>query len=186
MPQPPGMSEFAARWIFGDGAPEGIPIGEDVLARMPEAAGPPSFLHEREEERRTAEEAASARRSQPVPRGHVEEIPAAFRLSGMPPSPRAAAAEQPPSDSAAMAAESVPAVSSGPPAAGPMPPIPAPSEQAPEASAPGVADPAGETSVSAGPEQLHEAPRACPRGSHSLRLAAAKRAGGSRERSAGA
>ena len=32
VPRPPGMSDFAARWLFGDGPPEGIPIaGEAAL-----------------------------------------------------------------------------------------------------------------------------------------------------------
>src|SRR5580765_8586468 len=74
IPRPPGMSEFAARWIFGDGPAEGIPIaGEAALADV----GPketPSFIVERDAAEARAAEAESARRSQPVQRGVVEEV----------------------------------------------------------------------------------------------------------------
>ncbi len=87
IPKPAGMSDFAARWIFGDGPAEGIPIaGEAALADMAPAERP-SFLVERDE--RTAKEtlaakAESERRSQPVPRGRVDEVTPGFRLARRP------------------------------------------------------------------------------------------------------
>ena len=85
LPRPPGMSEFAARWIFGDGPAEGIPIAGE--AAMPELAGEsekPSFLLDRDRKDEAAAAAEVARRAQPVQRGQVQEVPAGFRLSRRP------------------------------------------------------------------------------------------------------
>ena len=85
LPRPPGMSEFAARWIFGDGPAEGIPIAGE--AAMPELAGEsekPSFLLDRDKRDEAAAAAEVARRAQPVQRGQVQEVPAGFRLSRRP------------------------------------------------------------------------------------------------------
>lgn len=44
VPRPPGMSEFAARWLFGDGPPEGVPIDEaEALPTAPHAGEPPEL-----------------------------------------------------------------------------------------------------------------------------------------------
>src|SRR6516165_245181 len=94
LPRPPGMSEFTARWIFGDGPAEGIPIaGEAALADMvPARSEPPSFIVERDAAEARAAEAEASRRSQPVQRGVVEEVPkSGFRLARKP-----AAAPPPP------------------------------------------------------------------------------------------
>ncbi|MDX6631302.1 MAG: hypothetical protein QOH00_3548, partial [Gaiellales bacterium] len=41
---PEGMSDFASRWIFGDGPAEGTPLGDsEARAALARAAGPPSF-----------------------------------------------------------------------------------------------------------------------------------------------
>jgi hypothetical protein len=41
---PEGMSEFASRWIFGDGPAEGTPLGDsEARATLARASGPPSF-----------------------------------------------------------------------------------------------------------------------------------------------
>ncbi|HEY4349045.1 MAG TPA: hypothetical protein VGM80_15830, partial [Gaiellaceae bacterium] len=83
IPRPPGMSEFAARWIFGDGQPEGIPIaGEAALASM--TSGRPKFLEEQDAREAKIAEAQAAHRSQPVLRGQVDEVPAGFRLARKP------------------------------------------------------------------------------------------------------
>ncbi len=100
VPRPPGMSEFAARWIFGDGPPEGIPIaGEAALKELaPADKERPSFLVDRDQRVAREAEAAQAeveRRSQPVARGRVEEV-TSFKLSRRPaPVPPVAAAETP-------------------------------------------------------------------------------------------
>jgi len=80
---PPGMDEWAAEWIFGRGAVQGVPFDHAVLGRN-EDLGPPAFLEERWEQDRAAAEAEAARRAAPVPRGRVEEIPSAFKLSRKP------------------------------------------------------------------------------------------------------
>jgi hypothetical protein len=83
--RPPGMSEFAARWLFSDDPPEGIPFGDALaLTRLPrggEPAQPP---------RPPAgpQPVAAPRRRQgaPLPRGIIEEG-RGLRLSSMPPLP---------------------------------------------------------------------------------------------------
>ena len=41
---PEGMSDFASRWIFGDGRAEGTPLTESsAMATLAQATGPPSF-----------------------------------------------------------------------------------------------------------------------------------------------
>src|SRR6516165_4895406 len=123
VPRPPGMSEFAARWIFGDGLAEGIPIaGEAALADMvPTRTEPPSFIVERDAAEARAAEAEATRRSQPVQRGVVEEVPkSGFRLARKP-----AAAPPPPP----------------PPPAAEAPAPPAPPPAAPVAAPPPAAEP---------------------------------------------
>ena len=86
LPVPPGMSEFAARWIFGEGPVDGTPFAGGA-AFEPEAVGPPSFLARRvgDEPEQPEPPAAVASRG-PVARGRVEEV-AGFRLSSVPGSP---------------------------------------------------------------------------------------------------
>jgi hypothetical protein len=97
VPRPPGMSEFAARWIFGEGPAEGIPFGGGAaIADLAEASGPPSFLQEREDDA-TAPSAGPAAIIE-VPRGRVVEVPATFRLSRRPLEPVDAAAMPAPAD----------------------------------------------------------------------------------------
>ena len=79
---PPGMSEFAARWIFGDGAAGGIPIAASEPSTHRRSRGP-AVVPARAG--RGATHAPRRRRAsgdpEPVPRGHVEEVAASFRLS---------------------------------------------------------------------------------------------------------
>ena len=136
VPKPAGMSDFAARWIFGDGPPEGIPIaGEAALADMAPAERP-SFLVEKDE--RTAKEALAAkaeqdRRSQPVPRGRVDEVGpgSGFKLSRRP-APAPAVESPPPS----------PAAGEAPPAADDSPAVTPPEAESAQAPpAPAVPEP---------------------------------------------
>jgi hypothetical protein len=88
--RPPGMTEFAAQWIFGGDQPEGIPIDDERLAELSEPPGgmeKPAFLRELDDRRRLQEVAEAERRSKPVLRGQVHEVPPAFRLSGRRPAP---------------------------------------------------------------------------------------------------
>ena len=82
VPQPPGMSEFAARWLFGDGSPEGIPFGEGAaLDERPDLSGPPSFMVPTDE---PSDHGPPLQPDRPVPRGQVQEVPRSFRLSRTP------------------------------------------------------------------------------------------------------
>ncbi|HXB63721.1 MAG TPA: hypothetical protein VNV42_02485 [Solirubrobacteraceae bacterium] len=97
--RPDGMSEFAARWLFGDGPAEGIPFAGGAAVPAEAVSGPPAFLAGRSPTDRgaTAGSAAAARAARsasrtPAPRGRVhEERP--LRLSSTPPLARAADAE---------------------------------------------------------------------------------------------
>ena len=93
LPRPPGMSEFAARWIFGDGPAEGIPIaGESAIADLvPVPTERPSFIvdrtpprHERPRPRRRAARSPfnAARRGGPEGR-----VPARSQACGAAPAP---------------------------------------------------------------------------------------------------
>ena len=85
VPRPPGMSEFAARWIFGDGPPEGIPLhGEAALANI-STGERPSFLAEQDAREAQIAAAQAAFRAQPVVRGQVQEAsPSGFKLARKP------------------------------------------------------------------------------------------------------
>ena len=129
LPRPAGMSDFAARWIFGDGPPEGIPIaGEAAMADLVPSETP-SFILERDEQQEQSAERERERRSQPVPRGQIEEVrPTGFRLSRKPAVSPAAPAPTP-APAVESDAEPVPLPS-------PPPPEPPPAASLPEHSLP--------------------------------------------------
>jgi hypothetical protein len=96
--RPDGMSEFAAKWLFGDGPAEGIPFAGGAAVPAEAVSGPPAFLAGRSPtDRRAAGSATQGRGARsagrtPAPRGRVhEERP--LRLSSTPPLARAADAE---------------------------------------------------------------------------------------------
>jgi len=81
----PGMSDWAARWIFGGEAVEGVPFESALLAREPsEEPELPSFLVAKREQEETAAVAEAARRAAPIQRGRVEEVPTGFKLARKP------------------------------------------------------------------------------------------------------
>ncbi|HWE80174.1 MAG TPA: hypothetical protein VG265_00870, partial [Gaiellaceae bacterium] len=139
IPRPPGMSEFAARWIFGDGRPEGIPIaGEAALAGM--TTGRPAFLEEQDAREAQIAEAQAAFRAQPVMRGQVQEAtPGGFRLARKP-------VERP----------LEPPPLKAPPIEPPAPPATSSERVVEEVRAPGM--PARETPSTAAPEPASQAP----------------------------
>jgi hypothetical protein len=81
----PGLSEFAARWLFGDGPPDGIPFSDAAaqaaLASISSETGLPSFLED--EEAPLGEDVDRAPRLRRVTRGRVDEI-SSYRLSRTP------------------------------------------------------------------------------------------------------
>jgi len=83
-----GLSEFATRWMFGDGVAEGVPFAGGAAADYSR----PSFLE-------PAAEPAQAPRPAVAPgmqtRSAVEEVGPRFRLSRTPPPPPAAPEPQP-------------------------------------------------------------------------------------------
>jgi hypothetical protein len=80
-----GLSEFAARWLFGDGPPDGIPFSDAAaqaaLASISSETGLPSFLED--EEASPGEDVNRASRLLRVTRGRVDEI-SSYRLSRTP------------------------------------------------------------------------------------------------------
>jgi hypothetical protein len=142
LPRPAGMSEFAARWIFGDGPPEGIPIaGEAAMAELVPSETP-SFIVERDEQEAQAAERDRERRSQPAPRGQIEEVrPAGFRLSRKPAVPPPVPARAPDADPIAL-----PPVSDDEPI--PLPAAP----RAPEPTSPSVSVPEPKLDAGYSPE----------------------------------
>ncbi|HXA55565.1 MAG TPA: hypothetical protein VNV37_11895, partial [Solirubrobacteraceae bacterium] len=77
------MSEFAARWLFGNGTPEGVPFAGGA-ALGEQSSGPPAFLTRRAAAGVPAERRARTVSRAPAPRGRVhEERP--LRLSATPP-----------------------------------------------------------------------------------------------------
>jgi hypothetical protein len=81
-----GLSEFAARWLFGDGPPEGIPFSDAAaqaaLARMSHEAALPSFL-QKSDDTEVATDGDEGERQFPIARGRVEEV-SSYRLSRTP------------------------------------------------------------------------------------------------------
>ena len=114
--RPPGLSDFAARWLFGDGLPEGTPFSDAVaqaaLARTSDDAGLPPLLDEGNEEARVAAQPDAARRLPPAARGRVEEV-SSFKLSRMPRSDRPSELV-PPDSEAELEIETEPAVAPEP------------------------------------------------------------------------
>jgi hypothetical protein len=123
VPRPPGMTEFAAEWIFGDGPPQGIPFAGGLgLAGVEDATGPPSFLEQAEEPEHRSDAAEPPASS--VKHSPIEEFTPAFRLSRKPTAPALSGPES--------SAEAV-----APPAAGAEPMIDEPGPtRAEEAEAP--------------------------------------------------
>jgi hypothetical protein len=82
---PPGMSEFAARWIFEDGPAEGTPFAGGASIGEDDAMRPPAFLDGPgvEAPQESATPAPSHRLARDVSRGKVEEI-SSFRLARSP------------------------------------------------------------------------------------------------------
>jgi hypothetical protein len=78
-----GMSDFAARWLFGDGQVEGTPFASGAAVPREQAGQLPSFLAARGRSP-ALPEAAAARRSTPAVRGQVREGQP-VRLSPVPP-----------------------------------------------------------------------------------------------------
>jgi hypothetical protein len=139
LPRPPGMSEFAARWIFGDGPAEGIPLhGEAALANITTGERP-SFLAEQDAREAQIAEAQAAFRSQPVVRGQVQEAsPAGFKLARKP--------VERPAEPPAVSARAVPTTSERVieeirPASMPQPAWPEPLAPEPVAEEPGPSTP---------------------------------------------
>ncbi|MGN6378323.1 MAG: hypothetical protein ACTHNU_05180 [Gaiellales bacterium] len=139
LPAPPGMSDFAARWIFGDGPVEGLPFA--AAAMHAETGGErsrPSFLSPPPPE--TPPPAPERTERTAGPRPPIEEI-GRYRLSarrpGSPPAParvaRSAAETPSPAEPAqsvsvpaAAAPDREPAPPAGPPDAGDEDARPAP------------------------------------------------------------
>jgi hypothetical protein len=67
-----GMSDFAARWLFGDGQVEGTPFASGAAIPREQAAQLPSFLAARDRSP-APPEAGAATRSTPAVRGQVQE-----------------------------------------------------------------------------------------------------------------
>ena len=80
------LSDFAQRWLFGDGEVEGTPVVPGAPPPGTEDDPRPSFLREQHARSEAAEAAAEARRQAPQPRGQVlEASPGGFRLASRPP-----------------------------------------------------------------------------------------------------
>jgi hypothetical protein len=76
---PPGMSEFAARWIFGQGPAEGIPFAGGAAIGS-EQVGAPTFLRRAQDEAMSEPAAPPGRAQRPATRAPIEEF-GVFRLS---------------------------------------------------------------------------------------------------------
>src|SRR5690348_7051716 len=80
------LSDFAQRWLFGDGEVEGTPVVPGAPPPGTDQDPRPSFLREQDARSAAAAAAAEARRQAPQPRGQVmEQSPGGFRLSSRPP-----------------------------------------------------------------------------------------------------
>ncbi len=75
-----GLSEFASRWMFGDGVAEGVPFAGGAAAEY----GRPSFLEDSGDAAPAALPPSPARPGTPM-RSSVEEVGPRFRLSRTPP-----------------------------------------------------------------------------------------------------
>ncbi|HSI79019.1 MAG TPA: hypothetical protein VK919_00065, partial [Solirubrobacterales bacterium] len=81
VPRPAGMSEFAARWVFGDGPAEGVPLPAvdvapevgDTAAPEPEQIGGQAPVAAADTARSTGAGGAAPPAPQRVPRGRVDE-----------------------------------------------------------------------------------------------------------------
>ncbi len=140
VPSSEGMSEFAAEWLFGEGAVEGIPFAGGAAIPPKRRSERPAFLTPAPSAPATP--AAPARTAAPRarPRGRIQEGP--VRLSAIPPAPGEDAPSPPPRDPASSLN---PAPSS---AAAPLADVAPPADVAPAAAAPPAAPTPDATSAS--------------------------------------
>jgi hypothetical protein len=167
---PEGMSEFAAEWLFGDGAVEGIPFAGGAAVPAERRSERPAFLTAPSAPPPAVATRAPGRGARP--RGRVQEGP--VRLSGLPPTQGDAPAAPPhdPESAGAPAPVSVPLPPTDPaPATAPAPatrraPDSTPSPHSPVDPAPSAfpapaspAVPDSSATAPAGPPPASHAPR---------------------------
>ncbi|HEY3766726.1 MAG TPA: hypothetical protein VGL44_16300 [Gaiellales bacterium] len=140
-PNQSGLSDFATRWMFGDGVADGTPFAGGAGADYDR----PAFLGGEADEPAPAPAAHPTWKRTPTAQSRVEEVGPRFRLSRTPPpEPAAAPASEPPVSAVA-------------------PPLTAPAPSEPESGgAPGAAEPDPGRLESAG-GRVGDLPRAAVR-----------------------